>query len=149
MRIVIQRVSRASVRVEGEIVGQTGPGLMVLVGVGREDTPADALYLADKTANLRIFPDEEGNMNLSLLDVKGSALVVSQFTLYGDCRKGRRPSWNLAAEPEQGQELYKEYSRLLAQQGIPVETGVFGAMMAVEIHNDGPVTLFLDSKKEV
>lgn len=146
MRIVIQRVSRASVRVKGKVTGEIGPGVMVLVGVGTEDTSQDAKYLADKTANLRIFADPQGNMNLSLLDTGGEALVVSQFTLYGDCRKGRRPSWHLAAQPELGNELYQEYCRYLAAWGIHVETGIFGAMMAVEIHNDGPVTLVLDSK---
>lgn len=148
MRIVIQRVSRAAVRVDGNVVGQTGPGLMVLVGVGKDDTPEDARYLADKTADLRIFPDSEGNMNRSVLDISGTALVVSQFTLYGDCRKGRRPSWHLAAAPELGNELYQEYCRQLTQRGVPVETGIFGAMMDVEIHNDGPVTMLLDSKRE-
>ena len=148
MRVVIQRVSRAAVRMDDSIVGQIGPGLVVLVGVGREDTAEDARYLADKTASLRIFSDEQGNMNRSLLDMGGSALVISQFTLYGDCRKGRRPSWHLAAPPELGRELYQEYCNLLAQH-IPVETGVFGAMMDVEIHNDGPVTILLDSKREM
>ena len=105
MRIVIQRVSRASVRVEGKVTGEIGPGLMVLVGVGTEDTSLDAKYLADKTANLRIFADSQGNMNLSLLDTGGAALVVSQFTLLGDCRKGRRPSWHLAAQPDLGNKL--------------------------------------------
>lgn len=147
MRLVIQRVTRAAVRVDGKVVGQTGPGLMVLVGVGRGDTPEDARYLADKTADLRIFADDAGNMNRSLVDIGGSALVVSQFTLYGDCRKGRRPSWHLAADPELGQALYEEYCRLLAQR-VPVETGIFGAMMDVEIHNDGPVTILLDSRRE-
>lgn len=148
MRIVIQRVSGAAVSVDGKVVGQTGPGLMVLVGVGIDDTPADALYLAEKTAELRIFPDSEDNMNLSVLDVQGSALVVSQFTLYGDCRKGRRPSWHLAASPELGRELYEEYCRRLAAKGVPVETGIFGAMMEVVIHNCGPVTLVMDSKRQ-
>lgn len=148
MRLVIQRVSRAAVGVDDNIVGQIGPGLVVLVGVGREDTAEDARYLADKTASLRIFSDEQGNMNRSLLDMGGSALVISQFTLYGDCRKGRRPSWHLAAPPELGREIYQEYCNLLAQN-IPVETGVFGAMMDVEIHNDGPVTILLDSKREM
>ncbi|MDD3073602.1 MAG: D-aminoacyl-tRNA deacylase [Eubacteriales bacterium] len=146
MRIVIQRVSWASVRVEGKVTGEIGPGLMVLVGVGTEDTNLDAKYLADKAANLRIFADAQGNMNLSLLDTGGEALVVSQFTLYGDCRRGRRPSWHLAAQPDLGNKLYQEFCRCLAEWGVHVETGIFGAMMAVEIHNDGPVTLALDSK---
>lgn len=148
MRIVVQRVSRAAVRVEGKIVGQIGSGLMVLVGVGRDDTCEDARYLADKTAELRIFADEEGKMNRSVIDIQGSVLAVSQFTLYGDCRKGRRPSWHLAAAPELGQELYEEYCSHLARRGLRVETGIFRAMMDVEIHNDGPVTLLLDSKRE-
>lgn len=147
MRIVIQRVSRAAVRVNDVLHGEIGQGLLILVGVGTEDTSQDAQYLAEKTANLRIFPDKAANMNLSLLDTGGEALVVSQFTLYGDCRRGRRPSWHLAAPPEMGEQLYEEYCRYLAEQGIHVETGVFGAMMAVEIHNDGPVTLVLDSKE--
>jgi len=146
MRIVIQRVSGAAVRVGGKVTGKIGPGLMILVGVGTGDTSADAKYLADKTANLRIFADSQGYMNLSLLDTGGAALVVSQFTLYGDCRRGRRPSWHLAAQPDLGNKLYQEYCRCLAELGIAVETGIFGAMMAVEIHNDGPVTLVLDSK---
>lgn len=146
MRIVIQRVSQAAVRVEGIVRGEIGPGLVILVGVGTEDTSQDAKYLAGKTANLRIFADSEENMNLSLLDTGGEALVVSQFTLCGDCRKGRRPSWHLAAPPEMGNQLYQEYCRYLVEQGIHVETGVFGAMMAVEIHNDGPVTIVIDSR---
>lgn len=148
MRIVVQRVTRAAVRVDGETVGSIGPGLMILVGVGKDSTSEDARYLADKTADLRIFSDEAGNMNRSLLDAGGAALVVSQFTLYGDCRKGRRPSWYAAADPELGNTLYEEYCELLAQRGIQVETGVFRAMMDVEIHNDGPVTLLIDSKRE-
>lgn len=147
MRVVIQRVSRGAVRIGGKIAGEIREGLMILVGVGLEDTDLDAKYLADKTANLRIFGDEEGNMNLSLLDTGGGALVISQFTLYGDCRRGRRPSWHLAAPPEQGEKLYEEYCRCLAAWGIRVETGVFGAKMQVEILNEGPVTLFLDSKE--
>jgi len=148
MRIVIQRVSRAAVRVQGKVVGEIGPGLVILIGVGSDDGPDDARYLADKTADLRIFPDSQGNMNLSLLDTKGSALVVSQFTLYGDCRKGRRPSWHLAAPPELGSNLYQDFCRNLSKRGIHVETGVFRAMMDVEIHNDGPVTMLLDSKQK-
>lgn len=148
MRVVIQRVSRAAVRVNGKTIGQIGSGLMVLIGVGQGDTPDDARYLADKTADVRIFPDAQGSMNLSVLDVAGSALVVSQFTLYGDCRKGRRPSWHLAAEPTIGKGLYEEYCRLLEKRGVPVETGEFGAMMEVDIHNSGPVTLLLDSRRD-
>lgn len=147
MRIVIQRVSRAAVRVDGKVVGRTGSGLLVLLGVGRNDSCADARFLADKTAELRIFPDEGDNMNLSVLEFGGSALVVSQFTLYGDCRKGRRPSWHLAAPPDTGRKLYEDYCRHLAARGVPVETGEFGAMMEVEIHNSGPVTIILDSEE--
>lgn len=147
MRIVLQRVSRAVVRVEGRVRGEIGPGLLILVGVGAGDSSEDARALAEKTAHLRIFADSQGLMNLSLLDTKGKALVVSQFTLYGDCRRGRRPSWHLAAPPHQGEALYEEYCRFLTQLGIPVATGVFGAKMAVEIHNDGPVTLVLDSEE--
>ena len=148
MRAIIQRVTQASVRVDGKVAGSIGAGLMILIGVGKEDTPEDAEYLARKTASLRIFADSQGNMNQSVLDTGGSALVVSQFTLYGDCRKGRRPSWHMAAAPDLGQELYEAYCGNLAQLGIPLEQGVFRAMMDVEIHNDGPVTLMLDSKRE-
>jgi len=146
MRAVIQRVSRASVTVEGEVTGQIGQGLMVLLGVGPEDTESDGAWLASKLANLRIFSDEAGKMNLSLIDVAGGALVVSQFTLYGDCRRGRRPSFVGAAPPESAEPLYERFCEQLAAQGVAhVGRGVFGAMMDVDLLNDGPVTLIIDT----
>jgi D-tyrosyl-tRNA(Tyr) deacylase len=147
MRAVVQRVSRAKVTVEGRITGEIGAGLMVLLGVGREDSPAVAVSLAEKVANLRIFEDEQGKMNRSLLDVKGAALVVSQFTLYGDARGQRRPSFISAAPPEQAAALYEEFNKALRALGITVETGIFQAMMSVELVNEGPVTILLDSDK--
>jgi D-aminoacyl-tRNA deacylase len=148
MRAVVQRVSRASVTVEGRITGEIGAGLLVLLGVGREDTPAVAASLAEKVANLRIFEDDQGKMNRSLLDVKGAALVVSQFTLYGDARGQRRPSFISAAPPEQAAALYEEFNEALRRLGITVATGVFQAMMSVELVNEGPVTILLDSDKK-
>ncbi|MGB9825653.1 MAG: D-aminoacyl-tRNA deacylase [Desulfofundulus sp.] len=148
MRAVVQRVTRGSVTVGGERVSVTGPGLVVLLGVGREDGVEDARYLAQKVAGLRIFEDEQGKMNRSVLDTGGEMLVVSQFTLYGDCRQGRRPGFDRAARPEQARELYQLFVHLLREQGLKVATGVFGAHMQVEIINDGPVTLLLDSQKE-
>jgi D-tyrosyl-tRNA(Tyr) deacylase len=145
MRAVIQRVKSASVSVEGKVVGSIGHGLVVLLGVGVDDTEQEAAWMADKTANLRIFEDLEGKMNLSVLDVGGEALVVSQFTLYGDARKGRRPSFTEAAPPDKADELYRRYAELLENSGVKVQTGVFRAKMLVEIQNDGPVTLILDS----
>jgi D-tyrosyl-tRNA(Tyr) deacylase len=147
MRAVIQRVSRAKVTVGVEVTGEIGAGLMILLGVGREDTVAIAASLAEKAANLRIFEDQNGKMNLSLLDVKGSALVVSQFTLYGDARGGRRPSFIAAAPPELAKMLYDEFCASLRKLGVPVATGIFQAMMSVESINEGPVTIFLDSEK--
>lgn len=147
MRAVVQRVTRACCRVEGRTAGEIGPGLVVLLGVGRNDTERDAAYLAEKTATLRIFPDEQGKMNRSVLDVGGAALVVSQFTLYGDARGQRRPSFVQAAPPDVGKQLYEEYVRSLAALGVPVQTGVFQAQMQVELINDGPVTILLDSEK--
>ncbi len=147
MRAVIQRVARACCRVEGRTAGEIGPGLVVLLGVGRNDTERDAVYLAEKTARLRIFPDEQGKMNRSVLDVGGAALVVSQFTLYGDARGQHRPSFVQAAPPDAGKRLYEEYVRALAALGVPVETGVFRAQMQIELINDGPVTILLDSEK--
>src|SRR5258706_4809440 len=147
MRAVIQRVSRAKVTVEGRISGEIGAGLMVLLGVGREDSPTVAASLAEKVANLRIFEDEQGKMNRSLLDVKGSALVVSQFTLYGDARGQRRPSYIAAAPPELAKGLYEEFSEALRKLGILVGNGVFQAMMSVELVNEGPVTILIDSDK--
>ena len=147
MRAVVQRVSRARVSVGGETTGEIGAGLMILLGVGREDTAAVAAALAEKGANLRIFEDENGKMNLSLLDVKGSALVVSQFTLYGDASGGRRPSFIAAAPPELAKALYEEFCGALRKLGVHVATGIFQAMMSVELVNEGPVTILLDSEK--
>ena len=143
----MQRVSSANVKVGGEAIGEIGDGLMILLGVGRGDTPAVAAALAEKTASLRIFADENGKMNRSLLDVKGSALVVSQFTLYGDARGGRRPSFIAAAPPEQAKALYEEFCEALRKMGVSVATGIFQAMMSVELVNEGPVTILLDSDK--
>jgi D-aminoacyl-tRNA deacylase len=147
MKAVLQRVSRASVTVDSQIVGQIGRGLMVLLGVEQGDTDADAQQLADKAVQLRIFDDSEGKMNLALADVAGAMLVVSQFTLLGDCRKGRRPSFIQAAPPETAERLYETFIAAVGVQGIPVATGKFRAMMQVELVNDGPVTLLLDSRK--
>jgi D-tyrosyl-tRNA(Tyr) deacylase len=149
VRAIIQRVTRASVTVEGRVAGEIGAGLLVLLGVSRTDNPESAAYLAEKIANLRIFSDEAGKMNLSLLDVGGSALLVSQFTLYGDTRGGRRPSYVQAAPPEQASRLYEEFVRTIRALGVPVQTGVFQAHMQVELVNDGPVTILLDSEKTV
>lgn len=149
MRAVIQRVSRASVTVDGRVAGEIGAGLMVLLGVGKTDNPDSAVYLAEKIANLRIFPDEAGKMNLSLLDTRGAALVVSQFTLYGDTRAGRRPSFIQAALPEEANRLYEEFVRSMRSLRIRVETGVFQAHMQVELINDGPVTILIDSEKTI
>ncbi|MFS0775843.1 D-aminoacyl-tRNA deacylase [Neobacillus sp. 3P2-tot-E-2] len=146
MRVVVQRSKKAKVTVNGEITGQISKGLVLLVGVTHQDTEEDAAFLADKIANLRIFEDDAGKMNLSLLDVGGEILSVSQFTLYGDCRKGRRPNFMEAARPEQANQLYERFNGLLREKGIKVETGIFGAMMDVELINDGPVTLIVDSK---
>jgi D-tyrosyl-tRNA(Tyr) deacylase len=144
MRAVIQRASKASVSVEGEVVGHIGRGVMVLVGVTHGDTQEQANWLAEKIAGLRIFEDAEGKMNLGLLDVGGAALVVSQFTLYADARKGRRPSFTDAAPPEIAEPLVDYFAQALRRQGVPVEAGVFRAHMLVEIHNDGPVTILLE-----
>ena len=149
MRAVIQRVTRASVRVNARVAGEIGTGLLVLLGVGRTDNPESAVYLAEKIANLRIFSDAAGRMNLSLLDMGGSALVVSQFTLYGDTRGGRRPSFIQAALPEQASRLYEEFVLSMRALGIKVETGVFQAHMQFELVNDGPVTILLDSEKTI
>jgi D-tyrosyl-tRNA(Tyr) deacylase len=147
LRAVVQRVTRAHVAVDARIAGEIRAGLLILLGVARTDNPESASYLAEKIANLRIFPDAAGKMNLSLLDVKGAVLVVSQFTLYGDTRGGRRPSYVQAAGPEQANPLYEEFIRSLRALGVPVETGVFQAHMEVELVNDGPVTILLDSEK--
>jgi len=145
MRAVIQRVRSASVSVDGRTIGKIARGFVVLLGVTHSDTSADASWLAEKTANLRVFEDSQGKMNLSVLDIGGEALVISQFTLYADARKGRRPSFTDAASPEIADRLYQEYVEVLRQRGVPVHTGVFGAKMLVNIENDGPVTLILDS----
>ena len=147
MRAVVQRVSRASVTVEGRVTGEIGSGLMILLGVGREDTPAVAASLAEKVANLRIFEDEQGKMNRSLLEVNGGALVVSQFTLYGDARGQRRPSFITAAPPEKAKALYEEFTVAMQGLGVTVAKGIFQAMMSVELVNEGPVTILLDSDK--
>jgi D-tyrosyl-tRNA(Tyr) deacylase len=147
MRAVLQRVSRARVTVDGKITGEIGPGLMILLGVGKQDSSAVAASLAEKVANLRIFEDEQRKMNLSLLDTKGAALVVSQFTLYGDARGQRRPSFICAAPPELARQLYEEFCESLRRIGITVATGIFQAMMSVELVNEGPVTILLDSEK--
>lgn len=147
MRAVIQRVVRGKVTVGSEVIGEIGPGLVVLLGVGVGDSPADAGYLAEKTANLRIFNDSEGKLNCSLRDLNIPVLVVSQFTLYGDCRKGRRPSFSEAAPPEIGQSLYEAYCLEMEKLDIPVAKGRFRSHMALEIVNDGPVTVLLDSKR--
>ncbi|HKV24613.1 MAG TPA: D-aminoacyl-tRNA deacylase [Candidatus Acidoferrum sp.] len=147
MRAVLQRVSRAQVTVEGKLTGEIQTGLLVLLGVGREDTSAVAASMADKVANLRIFEDDQQKMNRSLLDVRGAALVVSQFTLYGDARGQRRPSFISAAAPEKAKELYEEFAARLRARGITVATGIFQAMMSVELVNEGPVTILLDSDK--
>ncbi len=147
MRAVIQRVKSASVTVEGSTVSKIHKGLLIFLGVAQEDTPADVDYMAGKIANLRIFEDDEGRMNLSILDVGGEALVVSQFTLYGDCRKGRRPSFINAARPEKADPLYQAFMDEISRLGVPVKAGVFQAMMDVELINDGPVTILLDSNK--
>ena len=147
MRAVVQRVSRAQVSVGDEIVGKIRPGLLVLLGVAKNDTRTDADYLAAKILGLRIFEDENGKMNLSVAETRGSVLAVSQFTLYGDARKGRRPSFDEAALPPLANELYEYFVRKIRESGIPCETGRFQAMMQVELVNDGPVTILLDSAK--
>ena len=144
MRVVLQRVSSASVTVDDQLVGQIGHGLLALVGIGHGDTEKQVRWLADKTAELRIFEDDQGKMNRSVLDVGGSALVVSQFTLLGDCRKGRRPAFTEAAAPELANALYTRYADLLADRGIDVQRGTFAADMKVALVNDGPVTMILD-----
>ena len=148
MRAIVQRVKESKVEVKSKTVGEIGPGLLIFLGVGQADAEKDGVYLADKIANLRIFPDEKGLMNLSLLDTGGAVLVVSQFTLWGDCRKGRRPSFAKAARPERANALYEHFIGLMKNKGIKVATGKFQEMMDVCLVNDGPVTLMLDSKKD-
>lgn len=145
MRAVIQRVTYAKVEVEGAIRGEIGPGTLVLLGIAKTDTPEDADFLAAKAVQLRIFNDAAGKMNRSLLDAGGAMLAVSQFTLYGDCRKGRRPSFDDAAPPEQARQLYERFIDAVRRSGVRVETGVFQARMAVTLENDGPVTLIIES----
>lgn len=144
MRLLIQRVSRASVAVEGQTISRIGKGLVVLLGIGHDDGEEQVTFLAEKTANLRIFEDEQGKTNLSILDVKGEAIVVSQFTLYADTRKGRRPSFIDAALPKVAEPLVDRFVELLRRHGVPTQTGKFGEHMHVEIHNDGPVTIWLE-----
>ena len=148
MRAVIQRVAEASVEVDGTTVGRIGQGYLVLLGVARGDDDKDAAWLADKLLELRVFEDDNGKMNRSVREVRGGILVVSQFTLLGDCRTGRRPSFTEAAEPGEAERLYLKFTNLLAQTGLEVATGVFRAMMKVALVNDGPVTLLLDSRKQ-
>jgi D-tyrosyl-tRNA(Tyr) deacylase len=145
MRALIQRVRKSSVSVSGELVGEIGPGILTLMGVGPEDTEKEVRYLAGKCVHLRIFTDKDGKMNSSLLDTGGEMLVISQFTLYGDCRKGRRPSFIGAASPDLAEELINQFVAEIERLGVPTATGRFGAMMDVELINDGPVTLMLDS----
>lgn len=147
MRSVVQRVSRAAVNVNGETVGQIGKGFLVLLGVGIEDSSQDLDWMVDKIVGLRVFEDEEGKMNRSILEEKGEILLVSQFTLYGDCRKGRRPSFSTAAPPQRAKVLYDEAVAKIAARGVSVETGIFQADMKIDLVNDGPVTLLLDSEK--
>ncbi len=148
MRAVVQRVTKGSVYVEGSKSGDIGKGLVVLLGVTHDDTEKDVSYMAEKIMNLRIFEDSDGKMNISLLDIKGDILIVSQFTLYGNCKKGNRPSYDKAARPEQAEKLYDAFVEACKGYGVKVKTGVFKAMMMVEIHNDGPVTLIVESKQK-
>jgi D-tyrosyl-tRNA(Tyr) deacylase len=148
MRAVVQRVSRAKVTVDGQITGEIGPGLLVLLGVGADDSPGDADYLAGKIVGLRIFEDSGGKINLSVVDSGGAILVVSQFTLYGDVRRGKRPSFDAAAPPQSARQLYQYFVEKIRAAGIRCETGRFQEMMQVELVNEGPVTILLDSKKE-
>ena len=147
MRAVVQRVKQAKVDVDGRTVGEIGPGLLVFLGIGMDDSEKDGEYLANKIAHLRVFSDAQGAMNRSLLEMEGEALVVSQFTLWGDCRKGRRPSFAHAARPEKARELYVQFIRILKEKGLRTASGEFQEMMDVHLVNDGPVTLLLDSSK--
>ena len=147
MRAVCQRVSRASVAVDGKVVGSISAGLLVLLAAGKDDGPEQVRWMAEKIPGLRIFPDTQGRMNLSLTDVGGEILVVSQFTLYGDCRKGKRPSYSEAAPPQEAEAVYRSFIEALRVKGIPVQEGIFGAMMQVELVNDGPVTLIVERER--
>ncbi len=147
MRAVLQRVKNASVKVSGELIGEIESGLLIFLGVGEEDEKQDADYLVEKIINLRIFEDDKGKMNLSAIDLKKDILAVSQFTLYGDCRKGRRPSFFAAASPEKAESLYQYFVEQAAESGLQIETGKFQAMMDIELVNDGPVTILIDSNK--
>ena len=148
MRAVVQRVKKSRVIVEGRLVGEINKGFNVLLGISKEDTIEDLKYIKDKIINLRVFEDENDKMNLSLLDIKGDILAISQFTLYGDCRKGRRPNFMNAMGGDEAKALYEEFEKMLKESGLKIETGEFGAHMNVEIENDGPGTILLDSKKE-
>ena len=148
MRAVFQRVSKAEVRVDGQVISSIGAGALILLAVGKEDTDVDAAYMAEKLVGLRVFPDDEGKMNRSLLDICGEAIVVSQFTLYGDVKKGKRPGFDGAAAPETGDRLYKQVVKRMRELGVPTGTGVFGAHMEVGLCNDGPVTILISSQKE-
>lgn len=145
MRALVQRVSRSAVSIDGQVSAEIDRGMLILLGVGRQDTQDNIQYLADKCIHLRIFGDGQGKMNRSLLDVEGQALVVSQFTLYGDTRKGRRPGYSGAAPPEMAEAYYEDFVKALRSRGVSVRTGQFGANMQVEIHNDGPVTLMIET----
>ena len=147
MRVVVQRVKEAKIEVDRQITGRIDKGLLVYLGVGKEDSEKDVEFIANKIVNLRIYPDEDGKMNLSVKDISAKILLVSQFTLYGDCRKGNRPSFDPAADPDIANRLYEQMIELVRQKGVPVETGIFAASMAVKSINDGPVTILLDSNK--
>ena len=149
MKAVVQRVSQAEVRVKGELVGRIGHGMLIFIGIGKDDVKEAADYLVQKITQLRIFEDSEGKLNLSSFESGAEILVVSQFTLYGDCRKGRRPSFDLAADPQKGEELYNYFVQELRQQNIKVETGKFRAMMEVSLVNDGPVTFILETRQTI
>lgn len=148
MRAVVQRVSSSKVEVDNKVVGEIGRGFNLLLGISKDDTIEDLKYIKDKVINLRVFEDENDKMNLSLLDIKGDILAISQFTLYGDCRKGRRPNFMNAMGGDEAKNLYEEFVKMLKDSGVKVETGEFGAHMKVDIQNDGPVTILLDSKRE-
>jgi D-tyrosyl-tRNA(Tyr) deacylase len=147
MRAVIQRIQNAHVKVDGEIIGRSGAGLLIFLGIGREDTEDDIKYIADKALGLRIFSDENDKMNLSVRDINGEFLIISQFTLYGDCRRGRRPSFDSAMPPKEAEMMYEKFVEYVKESGLHCETGRFGADMKVELLNDGPVTILLDSAK--